>query len=399
MGRHRRPGPVRELADPTLGFAWLRLIGATLVVIDHSAPLVHPDRLTIFPASWHMSPGYVALMAFFAMSGYQISDSWARDPSWWRFCFRRALRIYPPLIVVVVVTVLLIGPMFTTWELQDYRTHEQTWRYLLFTSLMFPLQHWLPGVFADNPYHGSANGSLWTLPMEVVGYGIVLVCGVLVAVGATRLILVPLLGALFVLDGIGGASFGSGGGLGSWASIPLAALVSFMVPFVLGMLAYAYRDRIPLRPSIAWGLFAVWLVAHWTPAGRFVLPVMAAYGAIVLATRWPKRLDIAPRWYFGSYGMYIWAFPVQQMIVAAGVRNEWVLMALAIPAAYVCGVLSWVYVEAPTQRLRKFLPARARAKPSPVPDWWDAPTEIYPAVVVDGRAGGRPLARTASRRR
>lgn len=397
MGRHRRvvPPSVKDRADVNLGFAWLRLIGAATVVIDHSAPLIYPERLTIFPASWEMSPGYIALMGFFAMSGYQISDSWARDPSWWRFSFRRMLRIFPPLFAVVAITVFIIGPMFTTWDLHEYRTHEQTWRYLLGTSFLFPLQHYLPGVFADNPYPSSVNGSLWTLPMEVVGYGIVLACGVVIALGVTRLILFPLFAFVFVVDGMGQATFGDGGGLGSFLSVPIGALASFMVPFILGMLLYNYRDRIPLRPVVAYALLAIWLITNATPAGRFVLPVMAAYGAFVLAHRWPKRLEINPRWYFGSYGMYIWAFPIQQMIVSAGVRNEWVLMAVAIPAAYLCGVLSWMYVEAPTQRLRRFLPKRRPAPPTPVP----VPLR-YPGIPAEGsRAGRRALARAASRRR
>jgi peptidoglycan/LPS O-acetylase OafA/YrhL len=53
--------------------------------------------------------------------------------------------------------------------------------------------------------------------------------------------------------------------------------------------------------------------------------------------------------------MYIWAFPVQQMIIYTGVRNQWVLMVLAVPAAYVCGILSWTFIEEPTQRLRRYL--------------------------------------------
>src|SRR5919205_1587921 len=98
----------KTYADPNIGFAWLRTIGALIVVIDHCSPLLHPERLTIFPASRGASPGYVALMGFFAMSGYQIQDSWSRDPSWWRFSARRLLRILPPVVLVVAVTALVI---------------------------------------------------------------------------------------------------------------------------------------------------------------------------------------------------------------------------------------------------------------------------------------------------
>ncbi len=340
-----------------MGFAWLRLIGAITVVVDHSSPLVHPERLTIFPAEWDASPGYIALMGFFAMSGYQINDSWERDPNWWRFSARRILRIMPPLLAVVMVTTFVIGPLFTTWPMHVYWSAHQTWRYVVLTAALFSLQHELPGVFTDNPYPWSVNGSLWTLPMEMVGYVIVLAVGLTIAFGVSRLVLLPLLVGLMVLDGMFGATFGYQGTAGSLVEVPIGSLVSFMVPFVVGMIVHAYRERIPLRPSFAVLMFLVWLPLHSTPADRYLLAVMSGYGAIVLAHHWPKRWEIDGRWVFGSYGMYIWAFPVQQMIVSGDVTNQWVLMALAIPASYVCGVLSWCCVEKPTQRLRQYLPA------------------------------------------
>jgi peptidoglycan/LPS O-acetylase OafA/YrhL len=368
QGRSAR-GTAKTYADPNVGFAWLRLVGATTVVIDHSSPLVHPDRLTIFPADWHASPGYVALVGFFAMSGFQINDSWERDPSWWRFGARRLLRILPPLVFVLMVTVLVIGPLFTTLPSHDYWTNPQTWRYLVGTSVLFLLQHILPGVFVDNPYPWSVNGALWTLPMEFVGYLIVLVVGVLVAFGVTRLLLFPLLAGLLVLDGMFQATFGYQGNAGSFLQVPLGSLISFLVPFVIGVLVHAYRRRIPLQPLVAFALFGAWLALHWTPLDRYLLALAASYGAITLAHHWPKRLECGARWAYGSYGMYIWAFPVQQMIIYAGVRNQWVLMALAVPAAYVCGLLSWTFIEEPTQRLRRYL----------------RPSATMPRSVSDGR--------------
>jgi peptidoglycan/LPS O-acetylase OafA/YrhL len=386
-GRIARRAP-KEYGDPNVGFAWLRLAGATTVVIDHSSPLVHPERLSIFPASWNASPGYIALMAFFAMSGYQISDSWERDPSWWRFGARRLLRILPPLLFVVAVTVFVIGPLYTTWSLHDYWAHKQTWRYLVGTFALFLLQHDLPGVFSDNPYPWSVNGSLWTLPMEMVGYAIVLGVGVLVALGASRLVLFPLLAGMFVLDGTLQATFGYHGRGGSLIHIPIGSMVSFMVPFVIGMVLHAYRDRVPFRPLAAILLAGLWLVLHWTPLDRYLLAVMSAYGAIVIARHWPRSLDTGGRWVVGSYGMYIWAFPIQQMIIHAGVRDEWVLMAGAVPAAYLAGVVSWMVVEEPTQRWRRYLP-RPRPRPSamaaPVPPPSGA-RQPGPAAVTGGDA-------------
>jgi peptidoglycan/LPS O-acetylase OafA/YrhL len=348
---------IKEYADPNIGFAWLRLAGAVTVVVDHSSPLVHPGRLTIFPGDWHISPGYVALMGFFAMSGYQVHDSWERDRSWWRFGVKRLLRILPPLLIVLLATVFVIGPLFTTWPLHAYWTHPQTWRYLVGTLVLFLMQHHLPGVFDGNPYPWSVNGSLWTLPMEFVGYLIVLVVGLVIAAGVTRLVLFGVAAGLLVLNGMFQATFEYHGSGGSLLQVPIGSMVSFMVPFAMGMILHTYRDRIPFRPLAAMILSGLWLAGHWTPLDRYLLPLMASYSAIVLAHHWPKLLERGAQWAYGSYGMYIWAFPVQQMIISAGVHDQWELMALAIPASYFCGVLSWRFIEEPTQRLRRHLRA------------------------------------------
>ncbi|WP_254896602.1 acyltransferase [Amycolatopsis sp. Hca4] len=353
--------PAKLHAHPTVGFAWLRMIGAVLVLVDHSAPLLDPHRLTVFPASWHMSPGYLALMGFFAMSGYQIQDSWARDPSWWRFGARRLLRIMPPLVVVVAITVFVIGPLVTTWPAHDYWTHVQTWRYLVGTIVLFFMQHQLPGVFSHNPYPFSVNGAIWTLPMELLGYGVVLVLGVLVLLGLPKLIQVVALAGLVGADSVFRATFEYHGGGGSLVYIPLGSTVSFLVPFAIGMVLHTHRDRIPFRPRYAIPLFLAYLALSQTPASRYALAISAAYGALTLATHWPKRLERFGPHVYGSYGTYIWGFPVQQLIILAGVRQVWLLILLAVPAAYLVGLLSWHLVELPTQRLRRYLATPVRA--------------------------------------
>ncbi len=363
------------------GFAWLRLIGAALVVIEHSFPLVEPSRIGMFPKSWNFSPGYFALMAFFAMSGYQIADSWHRDASWWRYLLKRALRIWPPLLVVVMISAFVIGPLVTVLSQSEYWGSHQTWGYVVNNAGMYTLQHKLPGVFAQNPYHWSVNGSIWTLPMETTGYLIVLAAGLTGALGRARLALFGLLAAFLVLDGFGQAHVGENGNFTGFLSVPLSPLVAYMVPFVLGMVFFVHRNEIRFQPLVAYGLCAAYVITSFTPplepAARFVLPLAAGYGAVTWAHHWPRRLAGHDEWVYGSYGMYIWGMPLQQLFVLAGVRSAWLLMALAVPASYLFGLLSWRLVEKPTQQLRRYLrpPARAdRARP-PAPD---QPTEQLP---------------------
>lgn len=353
-------------ADRNLGFAWLRLVAAFIVITNHSAGLAMYKGASLVPSSWQFAPGHLALMVVFAMSGYQISGSWQRDPSWWRFCARRLLRILPPVLALVVITVFVIGSIYTTWSLGDYWADKQTWRYLVGTFLVLLLQHDLPGVFADNPYPYSVNGSIWTLPMELVGYGIVLIVGLLLVLRVPRLVvLLPLTVGVFVLDTLIKADGGDAGSL--IISLPTGPLVGYMVPFVLGMALYSFREKIPLRRFPALVLFVAWLLLRTSSFEQFLLPIMATYCAVVVAHHWPKQLAGSAPWVMGSYGTYLWGFPVQQMIVAAGVRDPWILVACGVVAAYVCGVLSWRLVEVPSARLRKYLRKPQARKPSSAP--------------------------------
>jgi peptidoglycan/LPS O-acetylase OafA/YrhL len=351
-------------AKPNTGFAWLRMIGALTVVVDHSAPLTDPSRLTVFPTSWNLSPGYIALMGFFAMSGYQISDSWRQDPSWWLFSAKRVLRLWPPLLFVVLVTALVIGPLVSTLTVAEYLSAQDTWGYIVNNAGLYTLQHRLPGVFVDNPWPWSVNGSIWTLPMELTGYLFVLAFGALGLFRRAPWLTVVLMLSLIALDRRFEASIGNPGDGGSFLQVPIGSMVAFLVAFSIGMVLHAYRDRIPLSPVVAWSLVGLQVAVHTTPVGALTLPFMAGYGALVLAHHWPARLEGYDSWVFGSYGLYIWAFPIQQLLIMTGADKQWSLTLTALPLTYLCGWLSWHYIEQPTLSLRRYL---RRRKPRPDP--------------------------------
>lgn len=362
---YRRSARARKHASPSTGFAWLRFFGSLIVVVEHSGPVTDPSKITIFPGDWLHTPGYIALMGFFAMSGYQISESWAADPTWWRYLAKRVLRIWPPLLFVVLTCALVIGPLVTVVSAHDYWSSRLTWSYVLNNATLYNVQHLLPGVFLHNPYPWSVNGSIWTLPMEFTGYLVVLVFGAVALVRSSRAMLFPLLIGLMVTDGMTGSRIGFGGTAGSFLNTPIGSLSSFLVAFVVGMIVFSYRDRIPLNGVAALVLLVGYAAVYATPAARFVLPLMAGYGSIVLAHRWPKPFAKHDRWVYCSYGLYIWAFPIQQLVILAGVRDKWLLAAAAVPLSYAAGLFSWHVIERPTQLLRYYLRRRVVVEPEP----------------------------------
>ena len=144
------------------------MIGATLVIYGHSSPLVGTGEL--FPPEWALQPDEGVLMGFFALSGFQITESWRRDPHPARFAAKRVLRLWPPMLTVSFGMALVIGPLVTTLPMGEYFSAKDTWGYIVNNAGLLTLQHDLPGVFSNNPWPDAVNGSLWTLPMELLAY-------------------------------------------------------------------------------------------------------------------------------------------------------------------------------------------------------------------------------------
>lgn len=58
-----------------------------------------------------------------------------------------------------------------------------------------------------------------------------------------------------------------------------------------------------------------------------------------------------------SYGIYLYGFPLQQLVVWGGVRSPWVVIGVTLPAATACGYASWHLVERPVLGLGRSLRA------------------------------------------
>jgi peptidoglycan/LPS O-acetylase OafA/YrhL len=53
-----------------------------------------------------------------------------------------------------------------------------------------------------------------------------------------------------------------------------------------------------------------------------------------------------------SYGTYLYGFPLQQSLIAAGIADPWLLFATAAGLTLGCAALSWHAVERPCLALK-----------------------------------------------
>ncbi len=291
-------------------FQLLRLFAAAAVIVSHSFAILG----TVEPAALGATIGTLAVWVFFALSGFLIYKSFERQP-WSGFIEARVLRIYPALIVVALLTVLVLGPTFTTLPLSAYFSAPETWQYVPRALSLKFVSFTLPGVFSGQ----GVNGPLWTLWYEVVCYiGLAIGLGLL---KSFRLFLVAYAIALAV----------------AWGTL----YQDLSLAFVTGMAVYRYRASLPAT----WWLAVCALLIAW------LLPVLAPL-AVGYATLWLAVLK-GPWLAFNrvgdySYGLYIYGWPMQ-MAVAESVPGiaALALMACAIPLAMTAAVLSWHFIEKP----------------------------------------------------
>jgi peptidoglycan/LPS O-acetylase OafA/YrhL len=332
-------------------FNLIRIVAAYAVLVIHSFPLAAGGGAAVpFRDVLGMTIGDIAVDVFFITSGFLVTASLLTRQSAIEFVWARALRIFPALLVMLLLTVVGLGLFFTTLSWSSYLTEPKLYRYFLKAMTLFSgVKYDLPGVFETNPYNNAVNGSLWTMPFEVKMYAALAIIWMLLrripgfrvkAFEITVLAGACLAGLLHVLahfDLIGSAH---------------AFRLSFM--FFSGASFFVLRERIVLSGS-TFSLFALaWGLAAFNQNAFFVVYVATlAYILIYLAYVPAGCIRSYNKLGDYSYGVYIYAFPVQQSTAALipGVSvSSMVMISSVVTLAF--AVLSWHLLEKHALKLK-----------------------------------------------
>ena len=322
----------------------LRLVAAAAVMLFHS--YVFTGRMgddPLYRATGATNFSVLGVGAFFVLSGFLVTRSWLERPHLAAFVAARTLRIYPALLVAVAVSILLAGwSSIVPWR--EFLASPVTFDYAWNNALAWQMRYALPGAFPANPFPGSVNGSLWTLPVELrlyIAVAIAGLAGVFARVHRCAAVLLALL-ALFTWRP-------------EWLPLQpnIGSVRDLALLFGLGALAYVARGRLPL----SFAAFAAGVALYVADPGGFgrgiAFTLTLAYGVLVLAyhprMQW-RRYNRAGDY---SYGLYVYAFPIQQTIIArwpglsTGELFAWSFVAtLAVAAA------SWHGLEKPVLALK-----------------------------------------------
>lgn len=326
----------------------IRLIAASAVILSHAFPLTtgsyrHEPLMEL--TDGQMSLGRLAVAVFFIISGYLIAASYDRTQDIIAFARARVLRIFPGLALVALLTAFGLGPLVSSLTAPEYFGSALPYSYVLRTIVLRSPDH-LPGVFQHNVFQGSVNGSLWTLFYEVTCYVVVGLLGVLRLL-RKQIVFVVFLAAMLVPLPLP-RSF-------VWHRDMLTAWIDLFRVFAAGMLFYGFRDHIKLRRDVA--LLAVVGLAvssHFHMLALF-FPLLGAYLVLFLGFAPPIPLQTFLKGVDLSYGVYIYAFPIQQTVTQCfgGTMDPVINILISFPFVILFALMSWFGVEKRFLKLKK----------------------------------------------
>ena len=340
-------------------FSLLRIAAALMVISGHMS------YLTATPLSSFLDKPIqgIGVSIFFLIGGYLITQSWLSDPKPLRYATKRFFRIWPPLAAFLVVAALIVGPFLSRLPMKEYYTHPVTWNY--FKNALFDIQYSLPGVFETNPYPNAVNGSLWTLPVEVVMYVLVplfcVICGVKKETSKkTPWICIGVVTVLVCfIDYLLQSRYPDAYWV-FYATDWVQALR--IVPYYfIGMLYAAPGMKKILNLPLACFLVLVFScfnfsTIHTNVMHYFVMPYLVFSIAFAPSNFISKFFDK----YEISYGLYLYGFFIQQVIVkvtlAHGIMwSPTIYMIVCTFATAIVAFVSYKFIEKPILKVSKLL--------------------------------------------
>jgi peptidoglycan/LPS O-acetylase OafA/YrhL len=352
---------LRETGGYTTGFDYLRLVLAVAVFSWHTVLVCDGEAYALQVLDGPLGNVIrVILPMFFALSGFLVASSLQRSKSLSVFLGLRALRIAPALSVEICLSALVLGPLLTAVSLNEYFSDPAFRHYFL---NIFGLIHYeLSGVFLSNIYPNLVNGSLWTVPWELECY-IALAGLALVRIAPQR---PKLMVAAFVAASVVVLAWNSYRGIITVGEgVPGRVLVLY---FLAAVTIFLVKEYIPYSFKLFVAAVVLSFVLMMADKTLYLSPITVAYATVYLGLQQPRKIPVLMSGDY-SYGIYLYAFPIQQTI-ALKLTSLWYLhLPATAVSVFAFAAFSWHFIEKPTLGLKRWLkraaPSAARATSLP----------------------------------
>jgi len=338
-------------------FNLIRMLAATLVVFSHSFSLstgsTGAEPLT---NSLGISLGYIAVDIFFISSGLLVCKSLFTSRELRVFIISRCLRIYPALIFSVLLCCLL-GMLISDLSLMEYFSNSKLKQFVLYNSTIVLTDYQeLPGVFHNAPLGQSVNGSLWTLPWELKMYLILIGLGFLSYIFKKLNVFMHMLPVVIILIALTSLSLFLNNYISDaeWHWF-YTAFYRFTAMFFLGGAIYVLRNYLTLK--LKYMLFATALLIFTNSINKdaFFISYVVLVPYIVLCIAYIPKGKILNYNKLGdySYGMYIYAWPIQQTLATHIIGiTPLSMFCITFIITLLLSYLSWNYIEKPSLKMK-----------------------------------------------
>ncbi len=349
-------------------FDFLRLLFAIFVIITHSYPLsglAESDWLSQL-TNGQISFSYLGVKGFFVISGFLIFQSLCRSKSLVDYFWKRVLRLFPALIVVLLLTLIFGFFVYNNKEV-SYFNNPSVWSYLPNNLMLYKTQFTIPGIFDVNPYPQSINGSLWTIPYEFSLY--ILVAPLFFIRRMNKILIIALTLVFFILVI---TSFSINVQSKSWYAINNLQFLDLSGFFIAGSIIAA----IELEKKKYFNILSYLSICIFIISLYFGFFQLLKLMLIPIITIWIGSSSTSYINQIGnkigdlSYGIYIYSFPVQQTLVYYFGLDLIPLMMCSFLISSILAYFSWHLIESEALKFKKLF------SNIPIPSLFKAKNEL-----------------------
>ena len=340
--------PIRQANN----FDLLRILFAWFVIVSH-AYVLNGDGATdpLFELTQQTFLfSFIGVKGFFIISGYLIFKSMMVSTSIFEYLVKRVLRIFPALAVVLIITLVAVYFVYPT-NLPPFFSNKEVYAYFLGNVILFKPHFFISGIFSGLP-SSAINGSLWTIEYEFFFYLFILFFFFIRSQKKQLIIALSVVVVLFLVVRL----FFYDWTVQTHFFIPVEPLFDLGPYFLMGSLFSCFDfDSMPAKNVIAAFLFVTLAVSVYCKVGHtvvyFTLPFLVIYVG--------KQTSKVATWVHASigdpsYGIYLYAFPLQQLLIYWYRPSTLILFIASTIGAFIFGYLSWIFIEKKALALKQY---------------------------------------------